>query len=141
MASSVSFRRSIRWLPDDANEPTQTVVLIGSRTGVYLDVRFVKDPLKHKLDWAFAGYRVSNGPNKVIFKHVIDSHTPNASEVFDQGTNTHLPDGATLEIGEMINPETGKMTPYEEIWEEEELEEDTRALFIKNAIGSAWYAR
>ncbi|TFK37599.1 hypothetical protein BDQ12DRAFT_147656 [Crucibulum laeve] len=65
----------------------------------------------------------------------------NASEVLDQGTCTQLPDGATLEIGEMINPETGKITPYEEIWEEEDLEEDARALFIKNAIGSAWYAR
>ena len=52
----------------------------------------------------------------------------------------------------MVNPVTGKMTPYEEIWEESELEPappdydaantlPTRALFIRNVAGTVWRAR
>jgi hypothetical protein len=54
-SSSVAVRRSIRWVPGPATEPTDTVVLTGGKTGVFLDVRFVKGG--GQLDWAFAGYR------------------------------------------------------------------------------------
>lgn len=54
-SSSVAVRRSIRWVPGPAAEPTDTVVLTGGKTGVFLDVRFVKGGCQ--LDWAFAGYR------------------------------------------------------------------------------------
>lgn len=30
------------------------------------------------------------------------------------------PDGSTLEIGSMVNPDTGRDTPYEEIWDDED---------------------
>jgi Protein HRI1 len=54
----ISHRLSIRWLPGVASEPTNTVVLTGASTGVFLDVRFLKD--SKKLDWAFAGYRYTD---------------------------------------------------------------------------------
>jgi hypothetical protein len=38
----------------------------------------------------------------------------------------------------MINPLTGKMTAYEEMWKDEENE---LGLFVKNVAGSVWKAR
>lgn len=55
-AAYISHRLSIRWVPEEASEPTNTVVLTGARTGTFLDVRFFKEAPK-TLDWAFAGYR------------------------------------------------------------------------------------
>jgi hypothetical protein len=69
----ISFRESIRWLPNDASEPTQTIVLTALRSGVFLDVRF--DTESGMLDWAFAGYRSSVEPNSTKFTHHIDSRT------------------------------------------------------------------
>jgi hypothetical protein len=57
-AAYLSFRLSLRWVPDEASEPTQTIVLTGARTGVFLDVRFFKET--QDLDWAFAGYRTTD---------------------------------------------------------------------------------
>jgi hypothetical protein len=54
----ISHRLSIRWVPGEASEPTNTVVLTGGSTGVFLDVRFLKDT--GELDWAFAGYRYAD---------------------------------------------------------------------------------
>lgn len=54
----ISHRLSIRWIPEEAIEPTNTVVLTGARTGVFLDVRFLKD--NKNIDWAFAGYRYTD---------------------------------------------------------------------------------
>lgn len=59
MSASISFRQSIRWLPDEASEPTQTIVLTALESGAFLDVRFEKE--NGKLDWAFAGYRSAGG--------------------------------------------------------------------------------
>ncbi|KAJ7712495.1 hypothetical protein B0H16DRAFT_1260276, partial [Mycena metata] len=131
----ISFRESIRWLPDEASEPTRTIVLT-ARNGAYLDVRFnIEDG---SLDWAFAGYRSSAEPNSTKFTHHIDSRTPNALEVVDAGTNMPLPNGRTLETGEMVNPSTNLMTKYEEIWRDEECKE---AVFVTNISGSVWRAR
>lgn len=57
-AASVSERRSIRWPPASASEPTYTLVLSGA-SGVFVDVRFLKDapPEEGVLDWAFAGFK------------------------------------------------------------------------------------
>lgn len=57
--SSISFRDSIRWLPHEASEPTETLVLTGKDTNTFLDVRFLKESTE--LDWAFAGYREHEG--------------------------------------------------------------------------------
>lgn len=52
--------------------------------------------------------------------------------------NTSLPDGTTLEAGEMVNPATGNMTLYEEVWKDEEHE---TGLFIREKSGASWQAR
>ncbi|KAJ7619394.1 hypothetical protein FB45DRAFT_1033257 [Roridomyces roridus] len=132
----ISFRDSIRWLPDDASEPTHTVVLTATDSGVFLDVRFEKET--GQLDWAFAGYRSSPDPNHTKFTHYIDSRTQNALAVVDIGTNTQLADGRTLEAGEMINPTTGTLTKYEEVWRDLE---SNSALFLRNTSASVWRAR
>lgn len=62
-------------------------------------------------------------------------------EVEDSGTNIALPDGTTLEIGEMLNPETGKIAPFEEIWRDEEVMDAEAVLFVKNTVGTKWQAR
>lgn len=57
ISATVSIRQSIRWLPDEPDEPTNTIVLTGGKTGVFLDTRFYTDG--GLLDWAVAGYRRS----------------------------------------------------------------------------------
>jgi len=151
----ISFRQSIRWLPDDASEPTITVVLTGSKTGCFIDIRFIKGT--SQLDWAFAGYRSSSSSglrvvcqarldaaclsadsNSTKFVHWIDSGTLSPRDVDDRGTNTALPDGTTLEAGSMVNPLTGRLSPYEEIWKDKESDE---GLFIRNTRMTKWQAR
>jgi hypothetical protein len=62
----------------------------------------------------------------------------NPLDVVDVGTNTPLPDGRTLEAGEMVNPETAMLTSYEEIWRDEECD---GAVVVRNISGSIWRAR
>ncbi|KAJ7160885.1 hypothetical protein C8R46DRAFT_1105828 [Mycena filopes] len=133
--ASISFRESIRWLPDEPSEPTRTIVLT-AQDGAFLDVRFNVE--NRALDWAFAGYRSSEEPNYTRFRHHIDSRTLNPLDVVDVGTNTPLSGERTLEIGEMVNPATNLMTKYEEIWRDEECE---GAVFLRNVSGSVWRAR
>jgi hypothetical protein len=83
--ASISFRESICWLPEDASEPTRTVVLTSLKSGVFLDVRFNQEG--GDLDWAFAGYRSSVQPNSTKFTHHIDSRTL-----------VNCPAGSSLEI-------------------------------------------
>ncbi|KAK0216042.1 hypothetical protein IW262DRAFT_1276706 [Armillaria fumosa] len=134
--ASISYRDSIRWLPDEASEPSDTVVLSSPKSNVFVDVRFIKGT--KDLDWAFAGYRSVLGPNATQFVHLIDSRTLDALSVDDRGTNSALPDGRTLETGEMVNPATGNITAYEEIWREETSDQ---FLFVKNDEGTTWRAR
>ncbi|KAF9471933.1 hypothetical protein BDN70DRAFT_766668, partial [Pholiota conissans] len=115
----VAVRRSIRWVPGPASEPTDTLVLTGGKSGVFLDIRFLKNT--SKVDWAFAGYRHQLPDGRVQFKHHIDSRTLDPLSVKDIGANTVLEGGKTLEVGEMINPDTGLMTSYEEVWEDKHL--------------------
>ncbi|GLB44103.1 putative protein HRI1 [Lyophyllum shimeji] len=143
VAAYRSFRLSMRWLLEEASEPTSTIVLTGAKTGVFLDTRFIKG--SSDLDWAFAGYR-STDPGALLMLyssldniHEIDSRTMDPAE--DSGRNTTLPDGTTLEEGEMVNPDTGKMTPFEEIWRDEEETDGRTVLFMKNILGTTWQAR
>jgi hypothetical protein len=54
MDNKISTRISIRWLPDDASEPTDTLVF--SVGGWYMDLRILKKG--GGIDWAMAGERV-----------------------------------------------------------------------------------
>ncbi|CAK5271043.1 unnamed protein product [Mycena citricolor] len=113
-SACASIRESIRWLPNEPSEPTDTIVLTGLHSG----------------------YRSSDGP-VTIFKHCIDSRTLNPLDVVDQGTNKTLPSGTIVESGEMINPSTSLMTSYEEVWRDEE--HDT-GIFMRNSTSSEWRA-
>ena len=41
----------------------------------------------------------------------------------------------------MIDPRTGKVTPYEEVWKDEEAGETDTMLFVRNVQGTTWRAR
>ncbi|KAJ3891579.1 hypothetical protein GG344DRAFT_65309 [Lentinula edodes] len=138
MPATVSFRKSIRWIPDEASEPSDTVVLTGGKTGVFLDVRFLKD--SNEIEWAFAGYRSTGSEELTKFTHLIDSRTKDPLQVVDYGSNTVLSDGTILEKGEMMNPETGRLTAYEEVWQDES-SDSNQAIFLQNVKYTSWYAR
>ncbi|KAJ3542507.1 hypothetical protein NM208_g4063 [Fusarium decemcellulare] len=119
--SSISFREFIRWLPDEASEPTSTIVLT-SPEHRFVDIQ--KLPLD-RLDWAIAGTSSSEptGEENVTrgqWHHWISSRTIETEGLCDEGYNHLQPDGKTLERGAMVNPETGKETDYEELWRDED---------------------
>lgn len=96
-----------------------------------------------RLDWAIAGLSVTTTDNGTDgtepaswfnidrdnktpgnwvqhnkWHHWIDSRTPNADEVVDEGDVFECPFSAELilERGRTLNPATGEMADYEEIW-------------------------
>lgn len=83
-----------------------------------------------QLEWGLAGVSSSEpkkGPkgediSHGIWKHWIDSRSPDAEGVHDEGDNYPLPNNEVLEMGSMVNPETGKVTDYEEKWLDVKLE-------------------
>ncbi|WPG99843.1 Hypothetical protein R9X50_00266300 [Acrodontium crateriforme] len=140
MTPNISIRESIRWPPHAASEPTSTVVLTSGKR-YYVDVRVTHptntDPRNStvgedllpvsRIDWAFAGtssseIRQTPDNNKVIhsqWKHWIDSKTMDGESVADEGDM--FPDEGgelALEKGRMVNPATGLMADYEELWKE-----------------------
>ena len=97
-----------------------------------------------------------DGPDRARFEHLIDSRTlvrpflsslgiydlsapsiQDPSSVSDSGTSTALPGGRSLERGAMVNPATGALTEYEEIWKEEEAPDAT---IVRRRDGSVWKA-
>ncbi|KAI0191138.1 hypothetical protein EV127DRAFT_69306 [Xylaria flabelliformis] len=123
---SISIRDSIRWFPDAASEPTSTVVLT-SPEHRFVDVRVLKDGGDQgtSLDWAFAGISSSetrNGVRHSTWRHVVDSRMRAPETVIDEGDIFPQDDGRTLETGRMVNPATGKLTSYEEVWTDLETE-------------------
>ena len=80
------------------------------------------DSWRLQIDWAFAGQSTStNGPpRECTWQHWVDSKTSLMTEkpFEDAGSMYPRDDGMTLEKGAMVNPETGKETEYEEIWED-----------------------
>ncbi|KAI1433952.1 hypothetical protein GGR50DRAFT_452128 [Xylaria sp. CBS 124048] len=128
---SISIRDSICWLPDTASEPTTTIVLTSPERR-FVDIRILKDASEQSsLDWAFAGTSSSsalrNGVRHSTWRHVVDSRTRTPESVVDEGDILPQSDGRTLETGRMTNPATGKMTDYEEIWTDLEVEESEEA--------------
>lgn len=138
MSARVSTRISIRWPPEPASEPTDTLVL--SLGGYYVDLRI--DKASGNIDWALAGQRIviSEDPRtvptprrflyqltmavKVEFTHPLDSHCRRPgdeehNEQADVGEFSKLPNGDDLEVGEMAAPHMGaRVMPYEEVWRE-----------------------
>lgn len=127
---SISIRQSIRWLPDRASEPTHTIVLT-SPARRFVDIRILKDrdPAQPSLEWAFAGVSSSEDRNGVmhsVWRHLVDSRTQTPEAVVDEGDIFPQEHGRTLETGRMVNPMTGKLTDYEEVWSDLEAEDMPR---------------
>ncbi|KAH6855952.1 hypothetical protein B0I37DRAFT_366186 [Chaetomium sp. MPI-CAGE-AT-0009] len=135
----ISIRESIRWLPEEASEPTSTIVLTTPNRR-FVDLRILKSdssantskdhitlPLS-RLDWAIAGTSSSSlipskeDPGQGIkhgkWAHWIDSRVVDCDGIVDEGDmfdDTSDP-SLTLETGRMLNPATGLETDYEEVW-------------------------
>ncbi|KAI7177906.1 hypothetical protein KC343_g13082 [Hortaea werneckii] len=156
MAPNISIRESIRWIPDPFSEPTSTLVLTTAAKR-FVDIRVLKDssssqdgstPIESTdlkpfsaLDWAFAGTSSSsvgspdengNAVAHCEWRHWIDSRTEKPEDVVDEGKMYPIEgDGQrSLEKGSMVNPGTGRMTEYEEIWR------DVDAVGIPAVVGS-----
>ncbi|KAM0425188.1 hypothetical protein ACHAPT_009505 [Fusarium lateritium] len=133
---SISVRKFIRWLPEDASEPTSTVVLTSpGRHFVDLRILLPEDhqgpwtgehdalPLS-RLDWAIAGISIpTKRPDSTgalssysAFHHWISSRTLTPELFPDAGFMYPQPNELTLEKGTMINPDTGIDGEYEELW-------------------------
>ncbi|KAK2044030.1 hypothetical protein LZ31DRAFT_554721 [Colletotrichum somersetense] len=131
---SISFREHIRWIPDEASEPTSTVVLTSPQRR-FVDLRILKSPPPpadnaptthgiERLEWGIAGTSSSSlrdGRDGIQVRHSrwehwIDSRTTEPENAADEGDMYEQPGGLTLEKGRMVNPATGAETDYEELW-------------------------
>lgn len=151
---TISVRDSIRWVPDDASEPTSTIVLTSPQRR-FVDLRILHStsdnesdesqtsrsrlpgelkgytitnmtgtlPLS-RLDWGIAGtsssFERDDGRGGKIscgrWTHWVDSRTKDAENATDEGDEFEQPGGLVLEKGSMVNPATGSVTDYEEVW-------------------------
>ncbi|KAK5169873.1 uncharacterized protein LTR77_005851 [Saxophila tyrrhenica] len=146
---SISIRDYIRWGSEEASEPTTTLVLTSPERR-FVDIRVLKakdndeaqsqdtigaDLLPFtRLDWAFAGTSESevrltaakssaqeaSGHVHSKWHHWISSRTRNVDGIVDEGDMFPQPDGRTLETGSMVNPASGKVEAYEEMWADPE---------------------
>lgn len=137
---NISIRDYIYWKGSYATEPTSTLVLT-SPGSKYLDIRILKPPTASdpalpneggpmsRLEWAFAGTTRSStvpapgySPQPTHITHSIWEHWVSsrvawgATPAADEGDMYPQADGRTLELGTMVNPATGVLTPYEEMW-------------------------
>lgn len=62
------------------------------------------------------GKSITNHALHSTWHHTIDSRFPDATAVKDEGIMTPTSLGRTSERGVMVNPATGVMTKYEELW-------------------------
>ncbi|KAJ8069926.1 hypothetical protein OCU04_000335 [Sclerotinia nivalis] len=143
----VSIRKYIKWGESAAKENTNTLVLT-SADKHYVDIRIL-DPSKplpnntsdpqaiSRLEWGFAGSAIStpaefkDGDKSTLIRpahtqwiHEIDNKIRNPGPN-DRDEGFMYPVRGTnevLEKGAMVNPETGKLEDYEELWEDLEVE-------------------
>ncbi|KAF5026881.1 hypothetical protein F66182_1020 [Fusarium sp. NRRL 66182] len=150
---TISVRKHIRWLPEEASEPTSTIVLTSPAKHQFVDLRILlpendsgswpgqDDPLPlSRLDWAIAGTTVSTripDPDGNLTSHSTFHQWISSRElVSDSGFMYPQPDSLTLEKGSMVNPATGIDTAYEELWHDATPiavpgEPDVRALVLQ----------
>lgn len=77
-----------------------------------------------RLDWAIAGNTVSEpvtaptgeSIRRSTFVHWVSSRDADPAGVSDVGDMYPQDDGTTLEKGSMLNPDTGRVTDYDELW-------------------------
>lgn len=143
---SISIRKHIRWGAEPPSEPTSTLVLTSPARRFFVDIRVLTsaspslgldiDPDHERfgtlepdrLDWAFAGISSSTKVSRpdgsdtthCVFNHWVDSRTTEPQLVRDEGDLIPCPGALALEVGSMVNPATGRMTAYEELWLDKE---------------------
>ncbi|OJT12811.1 hypothetical protein TRAPUB_10646 [Trametes pubescens] len=125
---SISERLYIRWFPDEASEPTSTLVLTTPNRH-FVDLRFYKSgpspddstPSAERcftaLEWGIGGLSVGT-PERGKWLHEISSRTEHPEKETDEGDmfpHPTMPDVA-LERGHMTHPDSGEMREYEEAW-------------------------
>ncbi|CAK7231242.1 hypothetical protein SEUCBS140593_007860 [Sporothrix eucalyptigena] len=141
--ASISIRQSIAWLPAPHSEPTSTVVLT-SPGRWYVDVRILlsKDGAflgDSELEWALAGTSestaVTSGVSDCVWRHWVDSRHEDADTQVDRGRNTDQADGSVLETGAMVNPATGHIQNYEEVWQDTDVPADSRCVVLQHEAG------
>ncbi|GJE85213.1 hypothetical protein PsYK624_012910 [Phanerochaete sordida] len=129
---AVSRRISMRFLPNEPDERTSTLVLnAGGATSLFTDFRpFLDDPAR--CEWAFAGQKEYLPDGRCAFNHLLDSRVPEGAQPPpDVGTWHVLANGDELETGEMLNPATGATEPYEEVWREEDVVPGTKVVALQ----------
>ncbi|KAK4539222.1 hypothetical protein LTR36_000877 [Oleoguttula mirabilis] len=142
MAPSISVREFVRWLPEQASEPTSTLVLTSAESR-FVDIRIfraqhgsevveategeINTLPSSRLEWAFAGTSSTelrhppDGGQAVVhstWKHWVDCRKVDVDGVVDEGDMYPKAGGRTLETGSMVDPATGKLTEYEEMWKD-----------------------
>ncbi|OJT12843.1 hypothetical protein TRAPUB_10678 [Trametes pubescens] len=124
---SISERLYMQWLPEDASEPTSTIVLTTPRRR-FVDLRFFKptsastqpstsSPTFTALEWGTAGYSAGTSTHGT-WTHEISSSPAHPDDETDEGTmepHTSLPD-VEIERGSMAHLDTGEVREYEEAW-------------------------
>ncbi|KAI0752277.1 hypothetical protein BC629DRAFT_1257875, partial [Irpex lacteus] len=124
----ISHRTSIRFLPTPPAEPTDTVVLNGGGTSnLFTDFRPLhSDPTK--CEWAFAGVKKYYEDGRCQWDHFVDNRAVEGGveAAPDVGHCEILEDGSEIERGEMVNPESGEVEAYEEVWRDEQVPSGSR---------------
>jgi hypothetical protein len=130
-------RISVRWLPDEAYENTDTIALnVG---GFYMDLRIVT--ADQSLEWSRAGERkavISEDPTTFQWTRLIDSL---GSTQTDEAAFTNLPNGDDLESG--IFTKDGTPTAYEEVWRDVTgaMAENMPSWIVQSKNGYAFYGK
>ncbi|KAL3423144.1 hypothetical protein PVAG01_04891 [Phlyctema vagabunda] len=113
MAGLINTRLSLRWVPDEPEELTDTLVFnVGD---YFMDLRVLKSD--GSVDWGMAGVReiLSESPLKCRWNKAIDSL--GAAGEADEGVFNRLEDGNDIETGSMPCPhKNDAVTDYEEVW-------------------------
>ena len=155
---SISKRLSIAWGGSAPYEDTDTLVLTGR--SYFVDVRIKKGSNPPALDWALAGTRTSTpgakpgrlsrpfetppansytGEYLCKWHHLVDSRT--SDEGTDEGVVFPHPSDPTitLERGNMYNPVTDRVEPYEEAWLDTVPPPGTQVAFLEKEDGSGGF--
>lgn len=153
---TLSTRVSIQWPPELAEEKTSTMVFTSPKN-LFVDVRILSNHYPYKtqakdlhftevFQWVIVGTEESiPESNKIAFHHEIDSMA--ISQLLktgkpmedclgepDVGNFSSIPSSEDRkETGEMVNPATGKMQDYIEIWRSLDSEVHTPELLGREA--------
>jgi len=128
----VTHRISIRFPPQPASERTSTLVLnSGGTTNLFTDFRPLLDG--QGCEWVFAGVKRFLDDGRCVWDHLVDNRSigTGGEAVPDIGRCQMLANGDELETGEMLNPETGKVEAYEEVWRDAKVPVGTQVLVLQ----------